>query len=143
MCCCFGWIPSADNTPSKKEVHNVWSYFSGHYQTYGVNILAACDHNCHFLFISVAGPGVMGDQQAVVECGLSKLVESTFRLLYCKVDCAYTPMEKLLPIYRSEQVARERYDNYNFYASQLCIHIEMAFGLMVKRWSILQKCTTI
>ena len=85
----------------------------------------------------------MGDQQAVVECGLSKLVESTFRLLYCKVDCAYTPMEKLLPIYGSEQVARERYDNYNFYASQLCIHIEMAFGLMVKRWSILQRCTTI
>ena len=48
-------------TPSKKEVHNVWSYFSGQYQTYGVNIQAACDHNCCFLFISVAGPGVMGD----------------------------------------------------------------------------------
>ena len=40
-------------TPSKKQVHNVWSYFSGHYQTYGVNILAACDHNCHFSFIRV------------------------------------------------------------------------------------------
>ena len=71
-------------TPSKKEVHNVWSYFSGHYQTYRVNIQAACDHNCCFLFIGVTGPGVMADQQAVVvECGLSKLVESSFRLLYC------------------------------------------------------------
>ena len=49
-------------TPSKKEVHNVQSYFSGHYQTYGVNIQAACDHNCHFLFIGITGPGVMGDQ---------------------------------------------------------------------------------
>ena len=48
-------------TPSKKEEHNVQSYFSGHYQTYGVNIQAACDHNCHFLFIGIAGPGVMGD----------------------------------------------------------------------------------
>ena len=48
-------------TPSKKEVHNVWSYFSSHYQTYGVNIQAACDHNCQFLFIGSAGPGVMGD----------------------------------------------------------------------------------
>ena len=56
---------------------------------------------------------------------------------------AYTPTEKLLPIYRSEQAARERYDNYNYYASQLHIHIEMAFGLMVKRWSILQKPITI
>ena len=63
-------------TPSKKEVHNVHPYFSGHYQTYGVNILAACDHNCCFLFISVAQPGVMGHQQAVVECGLSKLLKA-------------------------------------------------------------------
>ena len=85
----------------------------------------------------------MGDQQAVVECGLSKLVESTFGLLYCIGDCPYTPTEKLLPIYRSEQEARERYDNYDFYAIQLHIHIEMAFGLMVKRWSILQRPITI
>ena len=48
-------------TPLKKEVHNVQSDFSSHYQTYGVNIQAACDHNCQFLFIAIAGPGVMGD----------------------------------------------------------------------------------
>ena len=74
-------------TPSKKEVHNVWPYFSGHYQTYGVNIQAACNHNCQFLFIGIARRGVMGDQHAVVECGVSKLVESTSRLLYCIGDC--------------------------------------------------------
>ena len=56
-------------TPSNKEVCNVQSYFSGHYQTYGVNIQAVCDHNCHFLFIGV-GPSVMGDRQAIHECGL-------------------------------------------------------------------------
>jgi hypothetical protein len=33
-------------TPSKKEVKNVRSYFSGHYQNYGVNVQAACDHHC-------------------------------------------------------------------------------------------------
>ena len=85
----------------------------------------------------------MGDRQAVVECGLSKLVESSSGLLYCIGDCVYTPTEKLLPIYRSEQVARERYDNYNYYTSQLLICIEMAFGLMVKRWSILQRPISI
>ena len=119
-------------TPSKKEVHNVQSYFSGHYQTYGVNIQAACDHNCHFLFISVTGPGVMGDQQAIHECGLSTLVESTHGVLYCIGDRAYTSMEKLLPIYRSKQAAKERYDNFNFCTGQLHIRIEMAFGVMVK-----------
>ena len=130
-------------TPSKKEVHNVQSYFSGHYQTYGVNIHAVCDHNCCFLFIRVAGPGIMGDCQAIHECGLSKLVESTCGVLYCIGDCAYTPTKKLLPIYRSEQSAKERYDNFNFYASQLCIHIEMAFGVMVKKWGLLQRPITI
>ena len=101
-------------TPSTKEVHNVQLYFAGHYQTYGVNIQAVCNHNCHFLFIGVAGPGIMGDPQAIHECGLSKLVESTRGVLYCISDCAYTPTKKLLPIYRSEQSAKERYDNFNF-----------------------------
>ena len=119
-------------TPSKKEVHNVQLYFSGHYQTYGVNIQAVCDHNCHFLFIGVTGPGVMGDRQAIHECGLSRLVESTRGVLYCIGDCAYTPSKKLLPIYRSEQSAKERYDNFNFYTSQSRICIEMTFGVMVK-----------
>ena len=123
-------------TPSKKEVHSVQSYFSGHYQTYGVNIQAVCDHNCRFLFIGVTGPGVMGDPQAIHECGLSKLVESICGVLYCIGDCAYTPTKKLLPIYRSEQSAKERYDNFNFYASQLRIRIEMAFSVMVKKGTI-------
>ena len=123
-------------TPFGKEVHNVQSYFSGHYQTYGVNIQAACNHNCHFLFIGVTGPGIMGDHQAIHECGLSKLVESTRGVLYCIGDCAYTLTEKLLPIYRSEQSAKERYDNFNFYTSQLHIRIEMAFGVMVKNGDI-------
>ena len=29
-------------------------------------------------------------------------------------------------------MAKERSDNFNFYTSQLCIHIEMAFGVMAK-----------
>ena len=143
LCRCFRWIPSANNNPSKKEVHNVWSYFSGHYQTYGVNIKAAYDQNCCILFIGITGPVVMGDRNTIHECGLSTLVESTHGVLYCTGDCACTPMEKLLPMYRSEQAAKERYDNFNFYASQLCIHIEMAFGVMLKWWGVLQRPITI
>ena len=85
----------------------------------------------------------MGDHQTIHECGLSKLVESTHRALYCIGDCTYTPTEKLLPIYRNEQSAKERYDIFNFYASQFHIFIEMAFGVMVKRWGILQRPITI
>ena len=57
-------------------------------------------------------------------------------VLYCIGDCAYTPVERLLPIYRSEQSAKEKYDNFIFYTSQLHIHIEMAFGVMVKMGTI-------
>ncbi|KAG7352898.1 hypothetical protein IV203_008946 [Nitzschia inconspicua] len=46
-------------TPSAGEVGNVRSYFSGHYQCNGVNVQAACDAHCRFLFIGVAGPGVV------------------------------------------------------------------------------------
>ena len=79
-------------TPPKKEVKNVKSYFSGHYQMYGINIQAVCDHNCRFLFIGVGGPGVMGDREAIKESGLYDLVEKLPGLLYCIGDCAYTPL---------------------------------------------------
>ena len=93
-------------TPPKKEVHNVRSYFSGHYQTYGINIQAACDHNCPFLFIGVGGPGIMGDREAVKESGLYDLVEKLPGLLYCIGDCAYTPTEHLIPIYGSDNAPK-------------------------------------
>jgi hypothetical protein len=32
-------------TPAKKHAKNVRSYFSGHYQKYGINIQACCDAN--------------------------------------------------------------------------------------------------
>jgi hypothetical protein len=37
----------------------------------------------------------------------------------------------------------QRNDNFNFFASQLRIRIEMAFGLMVKKWGILARPLSI
>ena len=93
-------------TPPKKEVHNVKSYFSGHYQMYDINIQAVCDHNCCFLFIGVGGPGIMGDREAVKESGLYDLVEKLPGLLYCIDNCAYTPTEHLIPIYGSDNTTK-------------------------------------
>jgi DDE superfamily endonuclease len=64
------------DTPSKKEAKNVKSFFSGHYQTYGVNIQAACDPQCRFWFIGVAGPGVMGDREAITQKNLISILKS-------------------------------------------------------------------
>ena len=125
------------NTPSKNEVRNVKSFFSGHYQTHGVIVQAACDHNCCFVFMGVAGPGVMGDRDTIQQVELKKLVEA-LPGLYCAIaDCAYSPSEHLVPIYRGSDAALPRNINFNFYASQLRIWIEMEFGLMVIKWAIL------
>jgi hypothetical protein len=86
-------------TPSRAEARNVRSFFSGHYQTYGVNVQAACDHNCKFSFFGVAGPGVLGDREAIHQIPLGRLVEE-LPGLYCAIgDCAYTPTEHLVPIF--------------------------------------------
>jgi DDE superfamily endonuclease len=125
-------------TPSKKVVKNVRSFFSGHYQTYGVNVQAACNLHCQFTFIGVAGPGVMGDQDAVKMCSLSKMIEN-LPGLYCVIgDCAYNSTEHLVSIYCGEAAKMStQMDNCNFYANQLHIRIEMAFGLMINKWGIL------
>ena len=130
-------------TPSKKEARNAKSFFSGHYQTYGVNLQAACDHNCRFSFVGVAGPGVMGDREALNQIPLGRMVEN-LPGMYCAIgDCAYTPTEHLVPIFRGEHALSIKNDNFNFFASQLRIRIEMAFGLMVKKWGILSRPLTI
>jgi hypothetical protein len=124
-------------TPSKKDAKNVRSFYSGHYQTYRVNVQASCDHNCKFSFIGVAGPGALGDREALQQVSLGSLIEK-LPALFCAIgDCAYCPTEHLVPIFRGSQAKYHKNDNFNFYASQLQIRIEMLFELMVKKWGVL------
>ena len=130
-------------TPSLSEVQKVKSFYSGHYKSHGVNVQAACDHHCRFVFFGIAGPGVMGDRDAIKQVALHNMINA-LPGLYCVIsDCAYTPSEKLIPIYRGAEATLPRYDNFNFYASQLRIRIEMAFGLMTKKWCILNRPLSI
>lgn len=126
-------------TPSKKEAKNVRSFFSGHYQTYGVNVQSACDHHCRFTFMAVAGPGVMGDRNAIQYCPLHDLIEKLPGLYHVIGDCAYTATEHLIPIFGGVEATRLHNDSFNYFASQLRIRIEMAFGMMVQKWGILQR----
>jgi DDE superfamily endonuclease len=123
--------------PPKSVVGNVKSYFSGHYQQYGVDVQACCDHLSRFTYIAVAGPGVMNDNQAINDVDLAKLI-GNLPFTYCVIgNAAYTATEHLVPMFYGADKQRPRYDNFNFYASQLRICIEMAFGMMQKKWGIL------
>lgn len=85
----------------------------------------------------------MGDRDAIKQVELHNLIHSLPGLYSVIGDCAYTPSEKLIPIYRGAEATLPRYDNFNFYASQLRIRIEMAFGLMTKKWGILTRPLSI
>ena len=125
--------------PNKLEVGNVRSYFSGHYQCYGVNIQAGCDHHSRFVHLAFASPGVTADRYAIRHCNLHKLIQS-LPLGICAIgDAAYEASEHLVPIYHGVDRLKERNDNFNFFASQLRIRIEMAFGLMQMKWGVLQR----
>jgi DDE superfamily endonuclease len=129
--------------PSKKYVSNVQSFFSGHYQCYGVNCQGVADHHSRFTYFAVAAPGVTKDRDAIVHCGLSELIEDLSHGICILGDAAYEPTEHLVLVYQGVERAKEKYDNFNFYASQLRIRVEMAFGIMTKKWGILNRLLTI
>jgi hypothetical protein len=129
-------------TPPKSQANNVRSYFSGHYQKYGINIQACCDADCRFTFLGIGGPGVSKDCVAVRDSGLYEHVESLPSGYICIGDCAYQPTEKLVPIFGGDLALQKDNDNFNYFASQLRIRIEMAFGLMTRKWGILQRPLT-
>lgn len=125
--------------PSKNEVGNVRAFFSGHYQCFGMNVQAACDAHCRFLFIGIAAPGVMPDRDAVNKVSLGKLVENLPDGFVAIADAAYTATEHMCALFYGYQAKKEENDAFNFYASQCRIRIEMAFGLMTMKWELLQK----
>jgi hypothetical protein len=50
--------------PRTSEVGHVKSFFSGHYQCYGINIQAACDYRSQFVEVAIAAPGGSNDMRA-------------------------------------------------------------------------------
>ena len=45
------------NKPSKKKVANVISYYSGHYESYGVNCQACVQSDLQFMYFGIVSPG--------------------------------------------------------------------------------------
>jgi hypothetical protein len=125
-------------TSAAKDTGNVKSYFSGHYQAYGINIQAACDHECRFLHVCVAAPGGVNDISAYRKTPLHEIVRNLPVGRYIIGDNAYVCTEHLLTPFSGNQKREAQKDTYNFYVSQLRMRIEMAFGLMVGKWGILQ-----
>lgn len=85
------------NQPTRKETKNVTSYYSGHYESYGVNCQAIAASDLRFLHFSVCAPGSTYDNVAFDhDEDLKSLVYSLPRGLYVVADAAYTLTESVL-----------------------------------------------
>jgi hypothetical protein len=144
-------------------VGNVKAFFSGHYQTYGINVQAACDSNCKFVSVCIAALGGSNNITAFRKTPLAGIVANKIPVGKCIVgDNAYTCCKHLLTpfagkwhssqincilflltaatIYlQGEQKHDPIKDTYNFYLSQLPIRIEMTFGILTSKWCILRR----
>lgn len=126
-------------TPGSNETGNVKSYFSGHYQEYGINIQAACDSECRFLYCGVLSPGGTNDIVAYRRSKLPNYVESLPIGCYVMGDNAYICTEHMLTPFSGEQQNNVLQSSYNFFLSQCRIRIEMTFGRLVNRWAIFRR----
>ena len=138
-----GYLLSID-VPNTKEAGNVRSYFSGHYQRYGINIQACCDANSRFTYFEIAGPGSANDRFAIQEkncmgISLSATIEGLPPGYVVIGDPAYECTEHLVSLFYGNQKRNLLNNNFNYAASCCRIRIEMAFGLMNTKWCILNR----
>jgi len=130
----------AINAPWRKIVGNVVAYYSGHYESYGLNCQAACDAKLKFLYFCVVAPGKTNDHSAYPLClDLCKAIVNLPPGLFFVGDAAYSLEEHLLVPFTGSQKLNPNNDAFNFYLSQLRIRIEMAFGRLVRKFQILKR----
>jgi len=85
--------------PAKTETGNVKAYFSGHYQTYGINVQAACDHQCRFVYAVLAVPGSANDIAAYRKTRINEMVQNLPIRKFVIGDNAYMCSETLLTLF--------------------------------------------
>ena len=126
--------------PWKNEVGNVKAYFSGHYQSFGLNCQAACDIRLKFLYFGVVAPGKTNDNAAYPLCSiLRRTIMNLHQGLYFVGDAAYSLEENLLVTFVGSQKLDQNNDAFNFHLSQMRIRIEMAFGRLVRKFQVLKR----
>ena len=128
-------------TPTKKDtVGNQRAYYSGHYKSPGLNCQAVCDGRLKFLYFGVVAPGGTNDSIAYYRTGLNDFLNENLPYpLHLVGDAAYVESDHLITPFTGSQKGDKTCDAFNYYMSQCRITIEMAFGRMSGKWSILQQ----
>eukprot|EP00918_Siedleckia_nematoides_P085183 GHVU01187287.1.p1 GENE.GHVU01187287.1~~GHVU01187287.1.p1 ORF type:complete len:354 (-),score=11.33 GHVU01187287.1:366-1427(-) len=136
---CIDGLLCKIRVPRKCEVARVKSFFSGHYCAYGVNVQGCCDYEARFTSFSCSCAGGTNDAVAFDRWGLNDVLRDIRDVYYVIGDCAYTQTLRVLSIFTKSQLTnRPDRDKFNYYASQLRVTIERAFGMVVNKWRILR-----
>jgi hypothetical protein len=122
--------------PPRAVVGNVRSYFSGHYQRYGINVQAVIDHLCRFsIYIAVAAPGSQPDINVIARTNLPNVL-AALPLGFFILETTPTPHPNVLG---GANHLNPDNDNFNYVLSQCRIRVEMAFGMMTQRFGVLAR----
>ena len=124
--------------PGLKQAANVVAYYSGHYEDYGINVQASCNHRCQFNFVAIAAPASVGDARAIRKTSFPTKLNQLPPTYYVVADAAYCLSEKVLVPFTGSQRNDPVKDAFNYFLSQIRIRIEMSFGLLVGKWRILR-----
>eukprot|EP00918_Siedleckia_nematoides_P056751 GHVU01123824.1.p1 GENE.GHVU01123824.1~~GHVU01123824.1.p1 ORF type:complete len:456 (+),score=58.29 GHVU01123824.1:159-1526(+) len=133
-----GWLVAIDQ-PSVTQVDNVRSFFSGHYKTFGVTVLAVVDHRGRFTYVDVAGPGSMNDVIAYRKSALARWVDRLPPSYYLVGDCAFPLTDKLLTPFSGGQRGEWAKSTFNYCLSQSRTKVEQTFGRTVTKFRLFRR----
>ncbi len=95
--CIDGWLCPI-KVPRADYVANVRSFFSGHYQRYGINVQACCDACCRFTAFSATCPGGTNDALAFLRWQLSKYLEDLMEPFIVLGQCLCRRLQSFNPL---------------------------------------------
>ena len=91
--------------PARATVGHVMSFFSGHCKAHGMNLQAACDHECRLIWHEMRLPGGANDVQAHEHSTLKPMVDASPRWRHIVGDNACIPSEHLLTPFNATEKA--------------------------------------
>ena len=129
--------------PNKKDCEEAQcgpkKFFCGRKKKFGLNMMAAVDYLGRFLDVDIRHPGSTSDFLVFATSDLKEKLGTHGFLANGLVlfgDNAYSNCQYMVTPYKSAQGSE---DDFNFYQSQVRIHVECAFGKLVHRWGILRR----
>jgi hypothetical protein len=128
-------IQPTRNSKGTYEVINVRDFFLGHYKHLGLNAQAVSDERLRFPYAGVAMPGSQPDCSAYAVTSLKKKVES----LPPGFHLAYVLSEHMLIPYSGSQRDDPAKSMYNYFLSQLRIHVKETFARFTGKFRIFKK----